>query len=131
MITRTDPMIDRFFSNSELTFVGHSLGGGLASANSLATGRDAITFNAAGLSNATKTNNNLINASGQIDAYVVIGEALSNMQGIIGLKAEGNIHSISVPLYIDNTIKTTSNKIDDIVLSLWKHTMGCVIYILK
>lgn len=123
--------LDRFFSNSELTFVGHSLGGGLASANSLATGRDAITFNAAGLSNATKTNNNLINASGQIDAYVVIGEALSNMQGIIGLKAEGNIHSISVPLYIDNTIKTTSNKIDDIVLSLWKHTMGCVIYILK
>lgn len=32
-----------------LYFCGHSLGGGLASSNALATGREAITFNAAGL----------------------------------------------------------------------------------
>lgn len=78
-----------------------------------------------------KMKNNLTNTSGQIDAYVVTGEALSNVQGIIGLKAEGNIQSISIPVYIDTTVKITSYKIDDIVLSLWKHTMGCVKYILK
>ena len=114
-------LLNGYFKNSELTFVGHSLGGGLASANSLATGRDAITFNAAGLSDETK--HNLIKTSGRIDAYVVKGEALSNAQGQIGLKAEGNIQTIKVPIYIDITAKATST---DIALSLWKHTMGCV-----
>lgn len=41
----------------ELTFVGHSLGGGLASVNSLVTGRKAITYNAAGVNlNTVKSN---------------------------------------------------------------------------
>lgn len=35
--------------NIPLYFCGHSLGGGLASSNAIATGREAITFNAAGL----------------------------------------------------------------------------------
>ena len=119
-------LLNGYFKNSELTFVGHSLGGGLASANSLATGRDAITFNAAGLSDETKTKHNLIKTSGRIDAYVVKGEALSNAQGQIGLKAEGNIQTIKVPIYFDIIAKATST---DIALSLWKHTMGCVKYI--
>ena len=42
--------------NSELTFVGHSLGGGLATANALATGKSAITFNPAALSSTTNKN---------------------------------------------------------------------------
>lgn len=36
--------------NDELTFTGHSLGGGLASLASLTTGNKAVTFNAAGVS---------------------------------------------------------------------------------
>ena len=38
----------------DLCFVGHSLGGGLATCNALATGRQAITFNPAATSNPTK-----------------------------------------------------------------------------
>jgi RHS repeat-associated protein len=119
-------LLNGYFKNSELTFVGHSLGGGLASANSLATGRDAITFNAAGLSDGTKTKHNLTNTRGRIDSYVVKGEALSNAQGMICLKAERIIQTIKVPIYFDITAKATST---DIALSLWKHTMGCVKYI--
>lgn len=40
--------------NRKLYFTGHSLGGGLASVNALATGRSAYTYNAAGLSDATR-----------------------------------------------------------------------------
>lgn len=39
--------------SEELTFVGHSLGGGLAAASAYATGGHAITFNAAGVTSAT------------------------------------------------------------------------------
>lgn len=35
------------FDSSELTFVGHSLGGGLAKVSSATTGRSAVTFNSA------------------------------------------------------------------------------------
>ncbi|MCR5316469.1 MAG: RHS repeat-associated core domain-containing protein [Bacteroidaceae bacterium] len=73
-----------------LTFVGSSLGGGLASANAEATGYKAITFNAAGLSNATKRNLEL-NIPAEIDAYIVRGEILDNSQRVLGLKAEGTI----------------------------------------
>lgn len=81
---------------SELTFVGHSLGGGEAAANAEATGRDAITFNAAGLSDATKTNLGL-NKSATIDNYDVQGQALAPAQGLIGLQPEGTNHIIKVP----------------------------------
>jgi RHS repeat-associated protein len=76
-----------------LTFVGFSLGGGLASANAEATGYKAITFNAAGLSNATKRNLEL-NIPAEIDAYIVQGEIVDKLQGMIGLKAEGNIQHL-------------------------------------
>ena len=122
--------IDQYFINSELTFVGHSLGGGLASANSLSTGRDAITFNAAGLSNATKKNLNL-NSRGTIDAYVVSGEALNIVQQMIGMKAEGNIHKLKVPSILDAAVFMLHNNLGNVLWSSWKHTMNCVNYILK
>lgn len=78
--------------NSEITFVGHSLGGGLASANALRTGKDAITFNAAGLSKSTRHKLNLSGGTARIDAYVVSGEALDYYQRGIGLSADGKIH---------------------------------------
>lgn len=69
-------------TNSELTFVGHSLGGGEAAANALATGRDAITFNAAGLSNASILKygglKNLFVS--KIDAYVMKTDPLNYLQ---------------------------------------------------
>lgn len=75
-------------ANHELYFIGHSLGGGLASANALATGREAITFNAAGLSRGTRRRGKLMDPAlyqargGHIDAYVVEGEVVSRAQSV-------------------------------------------------
>lgn len=69
----------------ELTFVGHSLGGGLASANSSRTGRDAITFNAAALNKRYD-----YNIKSNIDAYITKGDILHSAQGLIGQTAKGN-----------------------------------------
>jgi Lipase (class 3) len=69
-----------------VTITGHSLGGGLASAAAIASGRDATTFNAAGLSNATITKaNGIRSAAGigraaQVQAFYVRGEVLSAIQ---------------------------------------------------
>lgn len=72
--------------NQNVTLTGHSLGGGLASATAIASGQDAITFNAAGLSdttirnaNQTRTNAGVANA-GKVDAYFIRGEVLSGLQ---------------------------------------------------
>ncbi|MGK6325152.1 hypothetical protein ACMGDM_18965 [Sphingomonas sp. DT-51] len=68
-----------------VTFAGHSLGGGLASAAGLASGAPASTFNAAGLSAETIDQAQAIRgASGRtipdIRAYYVRGEVLSALQ---------------------------------------------------
>jgi hypothetical protein len=72
--------------NGNVTLTGHSLGGGLASAAAVSSGQDAVTFNAAGLSDATirsanqiRTNAGVANA-GAVDAYFVRGEVLSTLQ---------------------------------------------------
>jgi Lipase (class 3) len=72
--------------NTNVTITGHSLGGGLASATAIASGKNAVTFNAAGLSDATirtatqiRTTAGVANA-GKVDAYFVKGEALSKLQ---------------------------------------------------
>jgi Lipase (class 3) len=69
-----------------VTITGHSLGGGLASAAAIASGRDATTFNAAGLSQNTINQANTIrNAEGaagvaNVSAFYVRGEILSVLQ---------------------------------------------------
>lgn len=74
---------------SGLSFTGHSLGGGLASANALAVEGKAVTFNAAGLSRNTKIIFNLLENTADITAYIVEGEAVHEMQSLIGIEAEG------------------------------------------
>lgn len=76
--------LDELLKDCELTFVGHSLGGGLASANSRATGRNGITFNAAALNKRYNGNKN-----SNIDAVIVRGDALDYAQRLIGQSAEG------------------------------------------
>ncbi|SFD18183.1 RHS repeat-associated core domain-containing protein [Pseudoalteromonas denitrificans] len=68
--------------NRSLTYVGHSLGGGLASAASLLTLRQAITFNAAGLHGNTTARYSIPvgRAKDFIKAYYVKGELLSSVQ---------------------------------------------------
>lgn len=71
---------------ARVTLTGHSLGGGLASAASLAAEVDAVTFNAAGLSDRTLADAEAIaGADGRIDipdisAFYVRGEILSTLQ---------------------------------------------------
>jgi type VI secretion system secreted protein VgrG len=65
-----------------VTLTGHSLGGGLASAGALASGRHANTFNAAGLSPMTYHWYGLDkNQAGTlVDAYQTDGEILTQLQ---------------------------------------------------
>lgn len=65
--------LSKELKDSELTFVGHSLGGGLAAAASMATGKAAITFNRASVSERTKSINNLGTLQNVTD-YQIIGE---------------------------------------------------------
>jgi len=81
--------------DAELTFTGHSLGGGLAALNSNVARRAAITFNAAGVGLATKFRNGMNNSDmkgwfggftaafrteGLIDAYIMRTDPLNNLQ---------------------------------------------------
>ena len=76
--------------NQELTFVGHSLGGGMAATNAYKTGRSAMTFNAAWVSPLTIAPWNRQNA--KIDAYVHVRDELNYFQMNHGVRANGNIH---------------------------------------
>jgi hypothetical protein len=72
-------------SDENVTFTGHSLGGGLASAAAVASGREADTFNAAGLSDDTiDTARGIATANGRgvstVQAYHVPGEILHLVQ---------------------------------------------------
>lgn len=90
-------LIAKALKGKSLTYVGHSLGGGLASANSLTTGHSAITFNAAALNSKTKKDLGLTKI-GKIDAYMVIGEIVDDLQRqVLHIRAEGEIHELLPP----------------------------------
>ena len=82
--------IKQELKGDELTYVGHSLGGGLAAANAYTTGDHAMTFNAAGVSPLTIAWWDRKNA--KIDAYVHVRDELHKIQKKIGLIADGHIH---------------------------------------
>ena len=83
-------IISKALNGKELTFAGHSLGGGLAAANAYSTGKNAITFNAAWVSPLTigyfKRND------ANIDAFVNFFDELKMFQGSFGMYANGNMH---------------------------------------
>lgn len=82
--------LDKIYQNEyELYFAGHSLGGGLASNNSIATGKEAYTFDAAGL-NFLRTNVSTLwnrpsdifainERRSRIHAYIYKGELLNGI----------------------------------------------------
>lgn len=63
---------------------GHSLGGGMASATSMASGKPAWTFNAAGLNAGTveKYGGKILGSAKSIQAYRVDGELLTTLQEV-------------------------------------------------
>jgi hypothetical protein len=77
------------YGNKNLVFIGHSLGGGLASTMSRLTGVDAITFNASALQvplyKGPVTNS-------KIAAYITDGDILDYVnESLFGQKVEGQI----------------------------------------
>src|SRR5690606_5605678 len=80
------------FGQRNVVFTGHSLGGGLATAASLATGSTAVTFNSAGVGPETLEQLNLsqsvasrIAGDGQVRRYNVENDILTNAQEGSGL----------------------------------------------
>ena len=79
----------RELKNQELTFVGHSLGGGLAAASAYATNGRAMTFNAAGVSPLTVNKT----SKARIDAYITRRDELHYFQSTMKLPtADGTKH---------------------------------------
>lgn len=115
--------------DKELTYDGHSLGGGLASANALKTGDPAITFNAAALSSKTKNNLGL-NQKADIIAYIVSGEVVDYLQSMIGIKAEGTVKYLPAS-YIPNVPFTNADDVVRMGQRVNNHLMGTVIKKIK
>ena len=102
-------------SDNELTFVGHSLGGGEAIASSMATGRAAITFNPAAVSELTKLFEGLNKAPNVVNYRAVGlkigignirigGDMLNNLQEKIGLSLPGITIGIPTGILPTHTI---------------------------
>ena len=67
-----------------IDMAGHSLGGGLASATSMASGKAGWTFNASGLNSGTveKYGGRLLGSTENIQAYRIKGELLTKVQEV-------------------------------------------------
>ena len=114
--------------NQEITFTGHSLGGGEAAANALATNKVAITFNAAGVGIMTKYEHGLLGRSeSKISAFRVSGEIVGPLQGFVGSKADGNLINITARYGIIS--QTNADEIDkstNLIRSVQLHFMTSV-----
>ena len=86
-VTESRRLKDKY-PDKEIVFVGHSLGGGLASAQALEVGEKAYTFNAAALQGLYR--GQFKNAErGLIDSFSIEGEVLNSNQdsGLVGIVA--------------------------------------------
>jgi len=108
-----------------ISFTGHSLGGGLASANALAVEGKAVTFNTAGLSGASKSDLDIAGNSANISAYVVRGEILDYSQSTIGLRAEGTINMLPAS-YVPTFPSAGISKTIQIAQRIKNHSMSAV-----
>jgi hypothetical protein len=111
-----------------LIFIGHSLGGGLATINALKTGREAITFNPANLSIFTKWFMGVWSKSAEkIKNIIVSGEAVSNTQKNFFLKPCGKIIWLKPDKKIINQMESlTLHKIESVIKKLRDEKFGYV-----
>ncbi|MBR2180972.1 MAG: RHS repeat-associated core domain-containing protein, partial [Oscillospiraceae bacterium] len=87
-------------SGNEVTFVGHSKGGAEASANALATNKNAILFNPMSI-NPLAYGLNSSKYTADMTAYIVQGEILNNIFGNIS-KPIGN--AVYLPAQYDSSV---------------------------
>lgn len=98
------------YEGYEKTIVGHSLGGGLATAASLATGVPAITFNPAAMTELTENQLGIQNIiSTKVTNYIVAGEPLSVLQTIHGMRLPGITNYIIVHNSSSNPFSNSYN----------------------
>ncbi len=80
--------LDNYLGDQELTFVGHSLGGGLSNLSSMVTGRTSITFNPAWLSSITKDmysgGKKSLKGDNHVTNFVHQSDPLDELQGLLG-----------------------------------------------
>ena len=106
----------------DLTFVGHSLGGGLATIASQITGRNAIIYNPASLSPTLKIIGNIVSnvRGGKITQYrsygsygFLNGDPVNTLQDLSKQSSSGK----TIPVFVG---KNFSHSIDDIIRALGK-----------
>lgn len=92
-----------------VSFVGHSLGGGMASAASGASGLPAQTFNSAGLSNNTLSGLDYADQS-LVNATYVVGDILSRLQdNVPGMNEAFGIRRVVEPADGTSSIPVVRN----------------------
>lgn len=98
------------YDGYEKTIIGHSLGGGLATAAAMSTNIPAITFNPAAMTEHTKQQIGIINSNGaNITNYVVFGEPLSVIQNMTGMHLPGSTNYLYVKSTGANPFANTFN----------------------
>jgi len=112
-------------SGEELTFVGHSLGGGLAALSSRLTGRDAITFNPASLSGGVNALSSVVSLfrGGHITQYRAVGngffggllgDPVNTIQNLTRRSSQGKV----IPVYVGSYF---SHSIEDIIAAFHRN----------
>jgi RHS repeat-associated protein len=81
---RNATLVSNAIGKDNVTFVGHSLGGGLAQAAALATDGRAMTYNPAWLSNSTIATLGLNASNGYIHDYIMANDILNSIQVLSG-----------------------------------------------
>ena len=106
-------LVNRMLGAGNVTYAGHSLGGGLAAAASLVTKTPAVTFNAAAVHQATlapyRVNDK--DAGRLITAYHVRGKLVGDLQGI-GKSAIGDYLQWRSYRVVNPPGNTQGNKIE-------------------
>lgn len=116
-------------SNQSVVFTGHSLGGGLASAASGASGQSGVTFNAAGLANDTIKKYGGIAKNSDITAYRVDGEILTDLQetsigDAAGAVAKGGLFGGAIGGLIGNIPGAVAGALKGVMVSLSKEVLA-------
>ncbi|EKM5066140.1 phospholipase [Cronobacter turicensis] len=97
-------------SGQNVDIAGHSLGGGLASATSMASGKPGWTFNAAGLNSDTveKYGGTVLGKTDDIQAYRVEGELLTKAQEVNVWEDLKSMKGLPVPTLLKEGVSALS-----------------------